>query len=67
MLDGLNPLRGKAKGKEYDRTAKVEWDGPKLKEKWGQSGLEMVAGLMNENPNHRWDANKLSNCGFLSS
>ena len=67
MMTGENPLEGKNKESKYDRNAPVEWNGKKIEERWGQNGLELISGLLRDNPTQRWDASKVLNCSFLNS
>ena len=45
-MEGNNPLKGKNCSQPFDRTKCIEWNNSKLKEKWGNCGVEMVSGLL---------------------
>jgi hypothetical protein len=64
MLAEENPLKGKTG--QIDRSMPVHWDESKLLERSNRNGLELVAGLMAENPVRRWDISKLLHSRFLT-
>jgi serine/threonine protein kinase len=64
MMMGENPLKGN-KELQFDRTLPVEWKSIELRKKWGQDAHDMIAGLLCEKSNRRWDAQKLLSCNFL--